>query len=67
MENGYEAWVLFVLAMADMAYFEPNWSRDPNFSEALCRVAQQGVRVKAVECAVTEDTIWITKEIPVRL
>jgi len=67
VENGYEAWVLFVLAMPDMDSFEPNWPRDPDFSEALCQVAQQGVNVRAVECAVTEDTIEITDEVPVRL
>jgi len=67
VENGYEAWVLFVLAMPDMVSFEPNWPRDPDFSEALCQVAQQGVNVKAVECAVTEDSIDITKDVPVGL
>ena len=66
-ENGYEAWVLFVLAMPDMDTFEPNWPRDPDFSEALCQVAKHGVQVKAVECAVTEDSIEITKDVPVGL
>ena len=67
VENGYEAWVLFVLAMPDMVSFEPNWPRDPDFSEALCQVAKHGVQVKAVECAVTEDSIEITKDVPVGL
>ena len=64
--EGYEAWVLFVLAMPDMVRFEPNWPRDPAFSEALCQVAQNGVQIRAVECAVTEDSIAITKEVPVQ-
>lgn len=63
--EGYEAWVLFVLAMEDMKRFEPNWPRDPTFSDTLCRVAECGVKVRAVECAVTADTIEITKEVPV--
>ena len=67
VENGYEAWVLFVLAMTDMVRFEPNWPRDPEFSEALCHAAKHGVHIRAVECAVTEDTIAITKEVPVHL
>ena len=67
VENGHEAWVLFVLAMPDMVSFEPNWPRDPDFSEALCQVAKHGVQVKAVECAVTEDSIEITKDVPVGL
>lgn len=67
VEQGYETWVLFVLAMADMVRFEPNWPRDPNFSTALCLAADHGVRIRAVECQVTEDTIAITKEVPVSL
>lgn len=67
VKDGYEAWVLFVLAMPDMVRFEPNWPRDPAFSEALCQAAQNGVHVRAVECAVTEDTIGITEEVPVHL
>jgi len=67
VEDGYEAWVLFVLAMPDMVRFEPNWPRDPAFSEMLCQVAENGVRVKAVEYCVTEDTIEITKEVSVKL
>ena len=63
--EGYEAWVLFVLAMEDLERFEPNWPRDSDFSEALCQAAEHGVKVRAVECAVTADTIGITKEVPV--
>lgn len=65
--QGYEAWVLFVLAMSGMKRFEPNWPRDPDFSAALCQAADHGVRLRAVECQVTEDTIAITKEVPVSL
>ena len=65
--NGYEAWVLFVIQMPDIERFEPNWPRDPEFAETLCQVAQNGVKVRAVECAVTPDGLAITKEIPVLL
>lgn len=65
--EGYEAWVLFVLAMPDIRRFEPNWPRDPDFAEAFCQAADNGVRIRAMECAVTADTIVITKEVPVCL
>lgn len=65
--EGYEAWVLFVLAMPDMVRFEPNWPQDPDFSKALCRAAENGVQVRAVECDVAEDGLEITKEVPVNL
>ena len=64
---GYEAWVLFVLAMPDMASFEPNESRDPAFAEALRQAAHHGVQIRAVECTVTADTIAITVPVPVQL
>jgi len=67
MEQGYEAWVLFVIQMPDMAYFEPNRPRDPDFADALIQAAQNGVHVKAVECEVWEDGLSITKEVEVRL
>ncbi len=65
--DGYEAWVLFVIQMPDILRFEPNWPRDPAFAEELCRAAQNGVNIRAVECAVTPDTLAITKEVPVCL
>lgn len=67
VEAGFDAWVLFVIQMADIRRFEPNWPRDPDFSEALCRAAEHGVQVRAVECLVTEDLLAITKEVPVAL
>lgn len=64
---GYESWVLFVLAMPEIDLFTPNWPRDPDFAEALCQAAEHGVHVRAVECAVTTDTISITHKVPVCL
>ena len=65
--NGYETWVLFVIQMPNMVRFEPNWTRDPEFAKTLCQVAQNGVKVRAVECSVTSDSLTITKEVPVVL
>jgi len=66
-EEGYEAWVLFVIQMSDIRHFEPNRDTDPNFSETLLRVSQNGVHVKAVLCTVTSDSLEITAEVPVLL
>ena len=60
--EGYEAWVLFVIQMSDIRHFEPNTATDPDFAEALRQVSQNGVNVRAVECAVTPDRLVITKE-----
>ena len=66
-KQGYEAHVLFVLQMSDMIRFEPNTERDPLFAEALRHAAQNGVKVHAVECRVTADSLEITKEVPIQL
>lgn len=65
--EGYEATVCFVLQMGDMVDFAPNDVTHPAFGEALRRAAAAGVEVLAMECAVTPDSLVITKPVPVRL
>ena len=65
--KGYGAYVLFVIQMADVKYLHPNDATDPAFGEALREAQKAGVKVLAMECAVTPDSIILSKEIPVRL
>lgn len=65
--EGYEATVCFVLQMSGMVDFAPNDATHPAFGEALRRAAAAGVEVLAMECAVTPDSLTITKPVPVRL
>ncbi len=65
--EGYGAFVLFVIQMAAVKSLHPNDDTDPEFGKALREAAAAGVRVMAVECAVTEDSMVITKEVPVEL
>ena len=65
--EGYEAAVCFVLQMAGMVDFAPNDATHPAFGDALRRAAGAGVRVLAVECDVTPDTLAIRGPVPVRL
>ena len=65
--EGYEAWILFVLQMPDMKWMEPNTPRDPQFAQALCTAAQNGVHIRAVECRVEYDRLELTKIVPVKL
>ena len=66
-QNGYGAYVLFVIQMADVKYLHPNDVTDQNFGAALREAAANGVRVLAVDCHVTEDTMEIRNPVPVRL
>jgi sugar fermentation stimulation protein A len=65
--EGYGAYVLFVVQMADVKYLRPHDERDPAFGAALREAAQGGVTVLAMDCAVTEDEMHIRLPILVKL
>ena len=66
-KEGYGAYVLFVIQMADVKYLHPNDATDPAFGKALREAAAAGVQVLAVDCAVTEDTMEIRLPVLVKL
>jgi len=57
VEQGYEAYVFFIIQMKECRYFTPNREKHPEFAEALKRAAGKGVKVKALTCNVTPDSI----------
>ena len=67
VQEGYGAFVLFVVQMADMKYLHPNDDTDPAFGKALRKAAQSGVTVLAMDCAVTPDSMTIRLPLLVKL
>lgn len=67
VREGYGAYVLFVIQMGSVQSLHPNDATDPEFGRALRQAAAQGVRILAVDCAVTEDTMTIGNFVPVEL
>lgn len=67
MEDGYEAYLLFVIQMKGVTRFEPNWKTHRLFGEALVKAQQAGVRILAYDCQVKEDMIEIKDPVPVKL
>ena len=67
MEDGFAAYVIFVVQMRPVNYFTPHTERDPVFSAALKKAYDSGVSVLAVDCAVTPDTMEIREFVPVVL
>ena len=65
--QGFGGYVLFVIQMSDVKYLHPNDATDPAFGKALREAAAAGVQVLAVDCAVTEDSMTISKSVPVML
>ncbi len=66
-KNGYGAYVLFVIQMADVEYLHPNDATDPDFALALREAAAAGVEVLAMDCAVTVDTMTVRSPVRVKL
>ncbi len=66
-QEGYGAYVLFVIQMADVKYIHPNDATDPNFGKALRDAAAKGVAVLAMDCAVTESSMALRCPVLVRL
>ena len=65
--EGFGAFVLFVIQMADVKYLHPNDATDPAFGAALREAAENGVTVIAMDCAVTEDTMALRLPVLVNL
>ena len=66
-QEGYGAYVLFVIQMSPVRYLHPNDATDPGFGEALRRAAAGGVQVLAMDCIVTESAMDIRSPVPVVL
>jgi len=59
--------VLFVIQRPDADSFEPQWERDPKFSNALLKASKNGVCIKAIKMKMTEKTLIYMGEIPHKL
>ena len=66
-EDGFEAYIVFVIQMENASLFMPNDETHPAFGEALRKAEKAGVRILAMDCIVTEDAIRIHQPVPVRL
>ena len=66
-QEGFGAYVLFVIQMPDVKYLHPNDVTDPAFGAALREAAEAGVQILAMDCAVTENTMEIRLPVLVKL
>jgi sugar fermentation stimulation protein len=67
IEDGYEAYALFVIQMSPIKYFTPNRETHPQFADALKKAKGKGVHVIAVTCNVGIDTLEVKEQVPVIL
>lgn len=67
VDDGYEAYLLFVIQMKGVHVLRPNAAAHPEFAAALREAAEHGVRLLAMDCLVTPDSMTIDKPVPIEL
>lgn len=65
--EGYKSYVLFVIQMSDVKYFEPNSNTHPEFALELKKAKENGVVPLAYDSAITPDSIKIRKPVLIKL
>lgn len=66
-EEGYFAYVIFIVQMEGMRVFMPNDDTHRAFGDALRQAQRAGVHILAYQCHVTEDSLQVSIPLPVRL
>ncbi len=64
VEDGYEAYIVFVVKFGTAKGFSPNTVRHPDFAAMLKEAGEKGVHIMAVRCSVKPEEITIENEIP---
>lgn len=67
VQEGYEAFVLFVIQMKEITCFKPHDTMHPAFGEALRRASASGVQILAMDSVVTPDSIQIGRPVEIQL
>ena len=67
IKEGYEAYIVFVIQMRGVSYFEPNDETHKEFGDALRKAKKLGVNIVAVDCEIKEDSIEIADYVEVRV
>ncbi len=67
VREGYGAVLAFIVQMKDVLYVEPNRRTHSAFGEALSSASAAGVRILALDCRVTPDSITAADFVEVRL
>ena len=62
-EQGFEAYIIFVVQMKGVLKFEPNAEHHKEFADTLNYARKKGVKVLVYDCVVTPDSIEIEEKI----
>lgn len=67
IDEGFEAYLVFIIQMKDVLYFAPNNETHQAFGKALINAEKQGVKIIALDCEVAADYIAARDFVKVRL
>ena len=67
IQDGYEAHVVFTIQMKGIRHFVPNYETHSEFADALVKAQAAGVKVSALDCVVTSDSLTVDCPVPVML
>ncbi|MGN0452456.1 MAG: DNA/RNA nuclease SfsA [Ruminococcus sp.] len=67
LEEGYKAYILFVVQMKGVTCFMPNDETHREFGDALRAADKAGVKILALDCVVTPDSMTVDKPVKVDL
>lgn len=67
MKDGYEAYLLIVIQMQGCKEFVPNDETHKAFGDALREAEKSGVKIIAMDCEISPDSIVICDRVPVEL
>lgn len=67
VNEGYQAGIVFIIQMASATQLCPNNETHPAFGQALRNAQRAGVAVRAFRCNVSEQSLTVEAEVPVKL
>ena len=67
VQEGYEAWAVFVIQTENVRWMEPNRRTHPAFADAMRQAAQSGVHLLALDCHTEPDRLEICRPVEIRL
>ncbi len=67
VKAGFSAYAVFIIQMSPVRYFTPNRAAHPEFADALKTARDAGVRLLALDCVVTPESVAIGGEVKILL
>ncbi len=65
--EGYDAYIVFIIQMENINYFTPNYETHKEFGETLKKCKESGVNIIALDSIVKPDEIYINSNVEIKI